>query len=145
AALHVDPELIWEGDFYLGSGIAAAGRYLGSANRPTAVFAGNDQMAMGFITEVKEAGFSVPGDVSVAGFDDIEYSVIFDPPLTTMRQPRQEIGRLAALELLRRINRADAGGAPARVRLNCELVIRQSTQALRRSADRKNRAPGRKQ
>ena len=46
--LQVDPELVWEGDFHLGSGIAAAGRYLASANRPTAVFAGNDQMAMGF-------------------------------------------------------------------------------------------------
>ena len=71
-------------------------------------------MAMGFITEVKAAGFSVPGDVSVAGFDDIEFSVIFDPPLTTMRQPRQEIGRLAALELLRRMNGGDRGETPAR-------------------------------
>ena len=139
AGLQVDPELIWEGDFYLGSGIAAAGRYLGSANRPTAVFAGNDQMAMGFITEVKEAGFSVPGDVSVAGFDDIEYSVIFDPPLTTMRQPRQEIGRLAALELLRRMNGADRGEPPRKVRMQCELVIRASTQALRLTVEDRDR------
>ena len=101
-------------------------------------------MAMGFVTELKNSGISVPGDVSVAGFDDIEYSVIFDPPLTTMHQPRAEIGRLAALELLRRINRADAGAKPSRVRLDCELVIRESTQALRRSADRNQRAPGRK-
>jgi LacI family repressor for deo operon, udp, cdd, tsx, nupC, and nupG len=139
AGLQADPELIWEGDFYLGSGIAAAGRYLGSANRPTAVFAGNDQMAMGFITEVKEAGFSVPGDVSVAGFDDIEYSVIFDPPLTTMRQPRQEIGRLAALELLRRMNGGDRGEPPRKVRMECELIIRASTQALRLTVEDRDR------
>ena len=144
ANLSVDEDLIWGGDFYLGSGVAAAGRFLAHAERPTAVFAGNDQMAMGFITELKNSGLSVPGDVSVAGFDDIEYSVIFDPPLTTMHQPRAEIGRLAALELLRRINGADTGARPSRVRLDCELVIRQSTQALRRSAGRNNRAPRRK-
>jgi LacI family repressor for deo operon, udp, cdd, tsx, nupC, and nupG len=139
AGLQVDPDLVWDGDFYLGSGIAAAGRYLASANRPTAVFAGNDQMAMGFITEVKAAGFTVPGDVSVAGFDDIEYSVIFDPPLTTMRQPREEIGRLAALELLRRMNGGDRGDPPRKVRMECELIIRASTQALRLTVEDRDR------
>ena len=143
AGLSVEDDLIWEGDFYLGSGIAAAGRFLAHAERPTAVFAGNDQMAMGFVTELKNAGIAVPRDVSVAGFDDIEYSVIFDPPLTTMHQPRAEIGRLAALELLRRINRADNGAKPSRVRLDCELVIRESTQPLRLSVDGTVRAPER--
>ncbi|WEK49928.1 MAG: LacI family DNA-binding transcriptional regulator [Candidatus Kaistia colombiensis] len=140
AGLAFDEDLVWEGDFYLASGIAAAGRYLASADRPTAVFSGNDQMAMGFITEIKAAGFSVPGDVSVAGFDDIEYSVIFDPPLTTMRQPREDIGRLAAIELLRRIgSENDAGEAPRRVRLECELVVRASTQALRLAVEQRGR------
>lgn len=97
-------------------------------------------MAMGFITELKNAGIAVPRDVSVAGFDDIEYSVIFDPRLTTMHQPRAEIGRLAALELLRQINRADTGAKPGRVRLDCELVIRESTQPLRLSVDGNVRA-----
>ena len=135
SGIAVRDELVWSGDFYLGSGIAAAGRYIAIAERPTAVFAGNDQMAMGFITELKNAGISVPRDVSVAGFDDIEYSVIFDPPLTTMHQPRAEIGRLAALELLRQVNRTPAAGASSRVRLDCELVIRESTQPLRLSAN----------
>lgn len=140
AGLAFDESLVWEGDFYLGSGIAAAGRYLASADRPTAVFSGNDQMAMGFVTEVKAAGFSVPGDVSVAGFDDIEYSAIFDPPLTTMRQPREDIGRLAAIELLQRIgNDSDADVPPRRVRLECELVVRASTQALRLAVEQRGR------
>lgn len=140
AGLAFDETLVWEGDFYLASGIAAAGRYLASDDRPTAVFSGNDQMAMGFITEVKAAGFSVPGDVSVAGFDDIEYSVIFDPPLTTMRQPRDDIGRLAAVELLRRIGDEDGTDEPPRrVRLECELVIRASTQALRLAVEQRER------
>jgi LacI family transcriptional regulator, repressor for deo operon, udp, cdd, tsx, nupC, and nupG len=140
AGISLEDDLVWTGDFYLGSGIEAAGRFLARAERPTAVFAGNDQMAMGFITELKNAGIAVPRDVSVAGFDDIEYSVIFDPPLTTMHQPRAEIGRLAALELLRQINRADTGAKPGRVRLDCELVIRESTQPLRLSVDGNVRA-----
>ena len=81
-----------------------------------------------------------PGDVSVAGFDDIEYSVIFDPPLTTMRQPRDDIGRLAAVELLRRIGDEDGTDEPPRrVRLECELVIRASTQALRLAVEQRER------
>jgi len=130
AGLRVDPNLIWEGDFYLGSGVAAAGRFLACADRPTAVFAANDQMAMGFITELKAAGVSVPDQVSVAGFDDIEYSSIFDPALTTMRQPKAEIGRLAALELLRQMN-VEVPERPSRIRLSCDLSIRNSTRALR--------------
>ena len=143
AGLPVEDDFIWDGDFYLGSGIAAAGRFLANARPPTAVFAGNDQMAMGFITEVKNAGLSVPHDVSVAGFDDIEYSVIFDPPLTTMHQPRAELGRLAASELLRRISGDATGSKPSRIRLDCELVIRESTQPLRLSAEGKARPRGR--
>ena len=133
AGLPAEDDLIWPGDFYLGSGIAAAGRFLARAERPSAVFVGNDQMAMGFITELKHAGISVPGDVSVAGFDDLEYSVIFDPPLTTMHQPRAELGRLAAIELLQRLRGAKIDAPPARVRLGCELVIRSSTQHIRQS------------
>jgi LacI family repressor for deo operon, udp, cdd, tsx, nupC, and nupG len=141
AGLRVEEDLVWEGDFYLRSGAAVAGRFLASADRPTAVFSANDQMAMGFITEIKAAGFVVPRDVSVAGFDDIEYSAIFDPPLTTMRQPREEIGRLAAIELLRRIANPNLSeDSPRRVRLDCEMVIRGSTQALRLAVEEQNRA-----
>lgn len=139
AGLKVDPTLVWEGDFYLGSGMAAAGRFLACAERPTAVFAGNDQMAMGFITELKAAGVSAPDQVSVAGFDDIEYSSIFDPALTTMRQPKAEIGRLAALELLRRMSGIENSAEPSRQRLFCDLVIRNSTKPLRSMAPE---APG---
>jgi LacI family repressor for deo operon, udp, cdd, tsx, nupC, and nupG len=131
SAIAVDEDLIWDGDFYLGSGIAAAGRFLARAERPTAVFAANDQMAIGFINELKGAGISIPQDVSVAGFDDIEYSVICDPPLTTMHQPRAEIGRQAALEILRRINHVDGFAKPTPPSFSCELVIRTSTQPLR--------------
>jgi LacI family repressor for deo operon, udp, cdd, tsx, nupC, and nupG len=140
AGLKPDPALIWDGDFYLGSGMAAAGRFLACAERPTAVFAGNDQMAMGFITELKAAGVVAPDQVSVAGFDDIEYSSIFDPALTTMRQPKAEIGRLAALELLRRMSGVEDPLEPSRLQLSCELIIRSSTGALR-NISRRDRNP----
>jgi LacI family repressor for deo operon, udp, cdd, tsx, nupC, and nupG len=91
-------------------------------------------MAMGFITELKTAGIYVPDQVSVAGFDDIEYSSIFDPALTTMRQPKAEIGRLAALELLRQMNDVEVPERPSRIRLRCDLIIRNSTKALRSGA-----------
>jgi len=86
---------------------------------------------MGFITELKTAGIYVPDQVSVAGFDDIEYSSIFDPALTTMRQPKAEIGRLAALELLRQMNDVEVPERPSRIR---DLIIRNSTKALRSGA-----------
>jgi LacI family transcriptional regulator, repressor for deo operon, udp, cdd, tsx, nupC, and nupG len=131
AGLKPDPSLVWDGDFYFGSGRAAAGRFLACVERPTAVFAGNDQMAMGFITELKAAGVAAPDQVSVAGFDDIEFSSIFDPALTTMRQPKAEIGRLAALELLRRMSGTEDTFRPPQLRLDCELVIRNSTSVIR--------------
>ena len=132
AGLQVEAKLIWEGDFQLNSGAAAAGRYLSAPEMPSAVFAVNDQMAMGFITELRSSGVSVPDDVSVAGFDDTEFSALFTPPLTTMRQPREDLGRLAALDLLRRMSSDDL--APRKVQLECSLVIRGSTQALRKLA-----------
>ena len=67
--------------------------------------------------------------------------MIFDPPLTTMRQPREEIGRLAALELLRRLRESAESKAPRKVRMECELIIRASTQALRVSIEQKKRDP----
>jgi len=115
---------VWEGSFSFDAGAAAARRFLALSARPTAVFCANDQMAIGFIKAVRDAGLAVPEDVSVAGFDDIEYANLFSPALTTMRQPRAEIGRSAAEYLVAHMT----GGrkAPQRTRLPCTLVIRDS-------------------
>ena len=87
-------------------------------------------MALGFIRALKNHGIGVPQDVSVAGFDDTEYAVHYDPALTTMRQPRTELGRLAAEDLVRRMIGKDEAPAPSHVRLPCELVIRESVRAI---------------
>jgi LacI family transcriptional regulator len=77
--------------------------------RPTAVFAANDDMAAGVIRVAYELGLSVPGDLSVCGFDDTPMSRQIFPALTTVRQPSREMGRLAALELLRSLRERSAG------------------------------------
>jgi len=129
AGLPFDAGLIWQGDF-LGEAGPAAARFLGLAKRPTAIFAANDETAVNFIRTVQAKGLRVPEDVSVAGFDDIEYLQFFSPGLTTMRQPRAELGRLAALDLLKRMERDAPDLPPQRVALACELIERESVRDI---------------
>ncbi len=117
---------IFPGDFTLESGRRAGAEWLAlpPAERPTAVFLASDAMACGFIGEVQHHGVTVPRDVSVMGFDDIELVAHMTPPLSTIRQPREAIGRRAAQRLLDRIagdDRADDTVLPV------ELVRRGST------------------
>ena len=92
--------------------------------RPTAVFCSNDEMAIGAIRSARAAGLDVPGDFSVVGFDDIPFAGAYDPPLTTLRQPRREMGRAAARLLLAALG----GEAPARPAvLPHVLVVRASS------------------
>lgn len=123
AGLAHDPQLEFPGDFFLASGRAAFDRFNDLADRPTALFFANDEMAMGFLSTAYAAGIRVPRDVSVIGFDDIHFAKASIPALTTIRQPRAEMGATAMRLLLQII----AGDAPASVRLPYELVIRDST------------------
>lgn len=91
----------------------------------TAVFAGNDQMALGFMHACRELGLSIPGDISVVGFDDIPEAAHFAPPLTTIRQNFAEIGRRAISLLLSELQ----GRAVDHQQIRPELVIRDSTAA----------------
>jgi LacI family transcriptional regulator len=103
AGLPHDPDLILFGDFTPPSGRACTQALLRLPDPPTAIFAGNDLMAFGALNALAEAGLSVPGDVSVVGFDDIQLASFFNPPLTTVAQPRQEMGRRAVEILLERM------------------------------------------
>jgi LacI family transcriptional regulator, repressor for deo operon, udp, cdd, tsx, nupC, and nupG len=135
AGIAFDPALVWQGDYEAVSGAGAARRdFLPMVDRPTAIFAANDETAIGFIKAVRDAGLSVPEDVSVAGFDDIGYAALFDPGLTTMHQPRAELGRVAAEILVGRMT--GTGAPPPRItRLPCSLVVRESVAPPRASAD----------
>lgn len=118
----VEAELIVEGDFTEMSGYVAVQRLL--PHRPDAIFAFSDNMAMGAMRALREAGVLVPDDLALVGFDDIPQSARVVPPLTTVRQPTERVGRLAAEMLIEAIERPDEG--PRRVILPTELVIRQS-------------------
>ncbi|WP_448808699.1 LacI family DNA-binding transcriptional regulator [Agromyces bauzanensis] len=112
------------GDWSPGSGYVH-GRTLAADSDMTAVFVSNDQMALGVMHALAEAGLSVPGDVSIVGFDDIPEAAFFAPPLTTIRQDFDALGRDAMAGVLAVLNDDDRMPAP-RVP---DLVVRTSTAA----------------
>jgi DNA-binding LacI/PurR family transcriptional regulator len=114
-----------EGDWSAASG-HTAGRELAAAGEVTAVFAANDDMAVGLIRALLEAGLRVPEDVSVVGFDDIPVSAYVTPPLTTVRQPFDAVAREGLRLLVQAIEKPDAEPAPASDP-PVELVVRAST------------------
>lgn len=125
--LPLDEQLVVRGDFQYASGYRAARQLLALPDPPTAVFACNDLMAVGCISAATEQGLRVPEDLSVVGFDDIRLASFTNPPLTTIAQPKREIGDLAVKLLLARMRDLDA---PARFeRLGTELRVRRSTAA----------------
>jgi len=120
----VDPALIFERDFEMMDGADAMARMLANERPPTAVFCANDIQAIGALAACRAAGLSVPGDVSVIGFDDLPIASYLTPTLTTVRVPAGEMGRTAARALIARIER----GTPlTSVRLPTKLVIRETT------------------
>ncbi len=106
-------------------GYEGAKQLLARPHRPTAVFAGADIVAMGVLEAVAEAGLSVPGDLSVAGYDNTTFAALGQISLTSVDQAGQEIGRNAARLLLERI--ADRGRRSVQVRLSPTLVARRTT------------------
>jgi LacI family transcriptional regulator len=104
-------------------------KYLASMpEMPTAYFADNDIIAISCIRALREAGYHVPNDVSIVGFDDIPASSLIDPPLSTMRVPKKNLGVLAVERLLKRINgdRAES----IRIAIDTSLVIRDSVRQI---------------
>ncbi|MEU8301751.1 LacI family DNA-binding transcriptional regulator [Micromonospora sp. NPDC048909] len=127
AGLPLEDHLLRPGDFYHASGFAAGSSLLDLDEPPTAIFAASDQMAFGVYEAIRQRGLLVPGDVSVVGFDDLPEARWASPPLTTVRQPLVEMGRLAARTVLR-LAQGEAIDSP-RVELATELVVRDSTAA----------------
>ncbi len=126
AGLRYDAALVVDGEFSYESGYAGANSLLDlpETERPTAIFAANDDMAAGVICAVCERGLSVPGDISVCGFDDTPIARQIYPPMTTVRQPTREMGQLAATELLKEIREMGSGGV---VDVTYTLKVRRST------------------
>ncbi|HEY1089785.1 MAG TPA: LacI family DNA-binding transcriptional regulator [Burkholderiaceae bacterium] len=124
--LAIDPELVHQGDFMFSGGVEGAHQLLSRRVRPTAVFASNDDMALGVLAAAQRLGLSVPADLSIAGFDDSPAASLVWPPLTTVRQPLGQMAR-TAVEMLIAAQRGEEFDAhPV---LPHELVVRDSTSA----------------
>ncbi|MFD6292319.1 LacI family DNA-binding transcriptional regulator [Streptomyces sp. NPDC060205] len=126
-AAGVEPPLILRGDWSPLSGYRAGQELAGWLGRGlTAVFVANDQMALGVLRALREAGVRTPQDVAVAGFDDIPESEFFAPPLTTVRQDFAAVGKRSIALLLDLIEGREQAGAP-RIAIEPQLVVRAST------------------
>ena len=125
AGLLPDPALEVESDFEIAGGAKAAEELLDLADPPTAVFAFNDNLAIGAIQAARSRGLRVPEDLSVVGFDDSEHATIVSPALTTVRQPLAELGRTAVSLLTRLLERQRF--ETLHIELGTRLVVRKST------------------
>jgi len=119
AGISYEPSLVCDGEFDFDSGVRAAQALLALPNRPTAIFASNDDMAAGVLAVAHDRGIPVPASLSVAGFDDTTLARTVWPPLTTIHQPMAELARTATEILI-------AGGDITHRRLAHTLVERAS-------------------
>lgn len=129
AAAGLEPNPAWELTGPTGrpeGGVAGAEAFLALDPRPTALFCFNDLMALGALQRLKQAGLRVPADVSVGGFDDIFLAEYADPPLTTIDQPKYQLGRDAAA-LLFSLLKGEQPSEPRVQSLPGTLVVRAST------------------
>lgn len=127
AGLAVVNEWVVEGGQTLAGARVATRQLLALDSRPTALFCANDEMAMGAMYEIRQAGLRVPDDISVMGFDDIRYAEVLNPPLSTVVQPTEEIGEHTMLRLCRAMHGEKIGEEPEIV--PHRLQIRGSTAA----------------
>jgi len=133
-----DERLLFEGNYSRKSGFEAADAILRVLDRLDAVACSNDRMAIGLIQGLKEAGVPVPGRLPVIGYDDSDAAAFVDPPLSTVRVPFYEMGKLAAERLMRELSlAAKAGGSEAEAGrieiLPTSLIIRQSSLTAKES------------
>jgi len=123
--LELPDDLVRLGDFSSASGYRETCVLLALPERPTAVVAASDLMALAALQAIRDAGLQPGEDVAVVGFDDLEAAALAHPPLTTIRQDRQELGTLAAARAIELIE--DPEAAPLATILPVELVVRGST------------------
>lgn len=128
AGILYDEALVLRGDYHAQSGMDITNSILSMNPRPTAIFALNDLMALGALRAAAEADCSVPEDLAVVGYDDLEIARFTNPPLTTIAQPKKEIGVQAVHLLVDRMSQKNR--PPSRLILPPELIVRRSTQHM---------------
>ena len=128
AKVSIEPEYVQEAQFNRQSGYQAAIRLLRMLPRPTAIFACNDLMAMGVLHAARELGVRCPEDLSIVGFDDLDFAEFTAPALTSVHQSGYQLGTTAARLLLDRIDGSKQ--SPQKIVLPSELKIRHSVASL---------------
>jgi LacI family transcriptional regulator len=128
AGVQLNPELVALGNWSYASGYPALRELLARNGGFSALFVHNDRMAIAAIEALREAGYRVPEDVSVIGYDDLPEAAFSNPPLTTIRQSAQDMGRTATRVLIDVIEKPDVEHPS--ITLSTELVVRQSTCSL---------------
>ena len=130
ASIQFDPDLVVESAAGQAGGYASMQRLLALPKPPTAVFAHNDVLAMGALSAIHQAGLAVPHDISIVGYDDTISSAYLNPPLTTVKLPISEMGRVAGETILELIKNGHLL-SPKTITLPVELIIRASTAPFR--------------
>lgn len=126
--LELDPALTFEAAYTFDSGVRAADELFMRPDRPTAVFAGNDEMAIGVYAAARKVGLTIPNDISIVGYDDSPMAARVHPGLTSVRLPIRDMGKEAATALLRQISGVDQAENRS---FQPELIIRESTRPRR--------------
>ncbi len=120
-----DDKLVFRGKATCQTGAAGLNALISRTHPPTAIFCHNDIIAFGALSQARKNGLSVPADMSLVGFDDIAFANCCEPPLTTVAQPRYQLGREALLLLLRRVRQQTVGNTS--LLLESKLIVRGST------------------
>ena len=128
--LPVDPALYFEGGWTYEGGRAAARQLLDVPGRPTAVFAASDMMAIGAMEEFRRHGLSIPGDISVVGYDDLDLDPLVSPPLTSATVDFDHMAEVAYERLIERIERGGGGRDRYVIRMPARLIRRGSVRRI---------------
>lgn len=123
--LQLDQRYIYSSDFKRQTGYRIACKILADGDYPRAIFTENDLLALGAIQGIREAGLSIPDDIAVVGFDDIPFASFPEVQLTTIRQPKDEMGKIAVSILLDQMSGHNT--QPRKVILEPQLVVRKSS------------------
>jgi DNA-binding LacI/PurR family transcriptional regulator len=129
--LSCDPRIVIEKHPTLQEGMKAMQKLLSMRKPPSAVFAASDMLAVGALAAAREKGFRVPEDVSIAGFDDIDFAAFSNPPLTTVRVPASQMGEMAVGMLMEMIE--GNSGEIRQITLDTELIVRESCRRLEKN------------
>ncbi len=121
-------QVVYGQKYSMDAGYAKMKEVLETSRKPIAVFACSDIMALGALAAVKEAGYRVPEEVAVVGYDNVYFSPLLDPPLSTVSQKKYDAGQIAVTMLLDKLERKEAAAsAPQSIALDAELIIRKSS------------------